>query len=165
MQASPVEMYIAVTDIRAASGRSRHFQAFRYFFSGTRYGTPRYVSKTELKSDADLYRTLLASCAIPGVYPAVEMGGRQYYDGGLWEKHPVKPLADCGCTDIFIASLYDREPENAAQFRSPSCRVHVIRPENSFGDFKTATMDFDGSHFRRKFDLGYADALKVLKKL
>jgi NTE family protein len=34
--------------------------------------------------DADLADAVAASCAIPGFYTPVEIGGRRYVDGGLW---------------------------------------------------------------------------------
>ena len=34
-------------------------------------------------SGVPLERAVAASCAVPGVFPAVEVGGRRYVDGGL----------------------------------------------------------------------------------
>jgi len=45
------------------------------------------VSGTSVVFDSDsgvpLERAVAASCAVPGVFPAVEVGGRRYVDGGL----------------------------------------------------------------------------------
>jgi NTE family protein len=47
-------------------------------------------------------RIVQASCAIPGVYPAVELGGRWYVDGGLLHPVPVGPTRELGA-DVVVA--------------------------------------------------------------
>jgi NTE family protein len=161
----PTELYIAVTDIMDKKNRPEHLKAFCKFFKNEQFGKPRYISGEELDSDEKLYASLIASCAMPGIYPAVIIDGVHCYDGGLWETHPIKPLADSGCTDILVVSLYDREPANATAFRDAGYTVFLVRPEKSFGNFREATVDFDSSHFEYKCTLGYTDALPVVKSM
>lgn len=62
---------------------------------------PLYVSATNLEvggqriiSKGDLVPALMASCAIPVVFPAVQVQGTWCVDGGLSNNLPVEPFAD-----------------------------------------------------------------------
>ena len=44
--------------------------------------------------DAELADAVAASCAIPGFYHPVEIGGRRYVDGGLWSTSNLDVLRD-----------------------------------------------------------------------
>ncbi len=45
---------------------------------------------------------VLASCALPGVLPPVEVGGRHYIDGGVVNSIPVSRAIDLGATEIYV---------------------------------------------------------------
>ena len=45
---------------------------------------------------------ILASCALPGVLPPVEVNGRHYIDGGVVNSIPVSRAVDLGATEIFV---------------------------------------------------------------
>jgi NTE family protein len=45
---------------------------------------------------ADLADAVAASCAIPGFYKPVEIGGRRYVDGGLWSTSNLDILRSAG---------------------------------------------------------------------
>ena len=44
---------------------------------------------------AELADAVAASCAIPGFYRPVKIGGRRYVDGGLWSTSNLDILSDC----------------------------------------------------------------------
>jgi NTE family protein len=46
--------------------------------------------------DAELADAVAASCAIPGFYHPVEIGGRRYVDGGLWSTSNLDVVRDAG---------------------------------------------------------------------
>src|SRR3954454_7579891 len=50
---------------------------------------------------ADLPDAVAASCAIPGFYRPVEIGGRRYVDGGMYSASNLDVIADCGL-DLII---------------------------------------------------------------
>lgn len=54
---------------------------------------------------------LLASCSIPGVFPAVGIGGSQYIDGGAISNYPLQDII-CGLEDPTIShiSLFNSHP-------------------------------------------------------
>lgn len=85
---------------------------------------PVNVVATDLKSGrAAILRAgavipaLLASCAIPGVYPPVTIGRRQYIDGGVANHTPMTVALELGATEIYVLPVgypwLNREPTNA----------------------------------------------------
>jgi NTE family protein len=63
---------------------------------------------------------LLASCAIPAVFPPVEIDGRLLMDGGVAADTPVPEARDLGATVMFVLPTYstDVEPGQLARPRS-----------------------------------------------
>jgi NTE family protein len=45
---------------------------------------------------------ILASCALPGVLPPVEIGGKHYIDGGVVNSIPVSRAIELGATEIYV---------------------------------------------------------------
>jgi NTE family protein len=48
---------------------------------------------------------LLASTAIPGIYPAVEIDGRAYLDGGIVDNTPIQVAVERGAKDVLAIGL------------------------------------------------------------
>jgi NTE family protein len=53
-------------------------------------------------SQGDVVAALLATTAIPGLYPAVQIGGRTLVDGGLAEDPPLGTAVELGATTVFL---------------------------------------------------------------
>jgi predicted acylesterase/phospholipase RssA len=72
---------------------------------------------------AGLSDAVLASCAIPGWFEPVTIGGRRYVDGGMWSATNVDLLADNGLDEIFVLA-----PMASAAYDTPGdWRVRVER--------------------------------------
>ncbi len=56
-------------------------------------------------STGDLIEPLLASAAIPGLFPPIEIDGEHYYDGGLVNSVPVDRALDLGATEIYVLQV------------------------------------------------------------
>lgn len=54
--------------------------------------------------DAELLRVVASSCAVPGMFPAVEIDGRRYVDGGLASPTSADLLIDRGIDSAIIIS-------------------------------------------------------------
>lgn len=50
----------------------------------------------------NLLSALLASAALPAVYPPFEIDGRSYIDGGVVSEAPVAKAVDLGATDVYF---------------------------------------------------------------
>ncbi len=49
-----------------------------------------------------LIPAILASAALPAVYPAVTIDGRRYVDGGVVDNVPVSRAVELGCREIYV---------------------------------------------------------------
>lgn len=53
-------------------------------------------------SDGPLVDAILASCAVPGILPAVEIDGEHFIDGGVVNSIPIARAVELGATEIFV---------------------------------------------------------------
>jgi NTE family protein len=85
---------------------------------------PVYVITTELKTGRSVLMSsglavpaLLASTAIPGVFPPVVIGRREFIDGGVANHTPIAAAIELGATRIFVLPVgypwLRQEPTNA----------------------------------------------------
>jgi NTE family protein len=148
---------------------------------------PLHVIATELKSGrATILNTgpavpaLLASCAIPGVFPPVTIGKREYVDGGVANHTPITVAIELGATRIYVLPVgypwLNKEPTNAlgmalhALARIVELKldaevaanrevadIHVL-PALDLADVSPA----DFSHTKELIDWGYKAATRYL---
>jgi predicted acylesterase/phospholipase RssA len=85
-------------------------------------GTPRVFGRAEIATRRDLL-PLLASMAIPGLFPPVLIDGVAYVDGGLSMNTPVKPAIDAGADVVHMIFL---DPALAASRPASFGTVDVI---------------------------------------
>lgn len=85
---------------------------------------PLHVVTTDLKSgraaimaSGPAVPAILASCAIPGIFPPVTIGRREYIDGGVANHTPLTVAIELGATDVYVLPVgypwLNREPTNA----------------------------------------------------
>jgi NTE family protein len=53
-------------------------------------------------SEGDALTAVLASAAIPGVFPTVEFGGRRLMDGGVADNTPISHAVELGATTVYV---------------------------------------------------------------
>jgi len=86
--------------------------------------TPVHIITTELKtgraialSSGPAVPALLASTAIPGVFPPVTIGRRTLIDGGIASQTPIATAIELGATRIYVLPVsytwLNQEPTNA----------------------------------------------------
>ena len=94
-------------------------------------GRPAFFSAAH---PADLAATVAASCAVPGVFPAVRIDGRLHFDGGLRSPANLDIAGDADAV-IAVAPLsgavraHRRAGHQAAQLRKAGARVVLIEPD------------------------------------
>jgi NTE family protein len=71
-------------------------------------GELRYFQGSEAKTDKELQQFILASAAVPGVFPPVDIGGELFMDGGLVRNTPVEALEHCNVDKVIAIAM---EPE------------------------------------------------------
>jgi len=108
------------------------------------------------QSDEQIKRLILASCSIPIVFPPVRLNDREYYDGGVYDNVPVKPLVDSGCDTVIVIHLHRLNFVQKDNF--PGIRLIEVKHNRSLGAF----LNFDPDRSRKLFELGYQDTLEIL---
>jgi NTE family protein len=99
-----------------------------------------------------------ASCSIPVVFPPIIQEDKKYYDGGLYDNTPVKPLIDEGCDEIFVIDIaFFRQP-GSLEKKYPEVLFHIIRPQKRIGSI----LDFSVEHSKKIYEQGYQDAIAFL---
>lgn len=125
--------------------------------------------------EGPLVPALLASSAIPGLFPPVEIGGRHYYDGGLVNSVPVDRLVEAGVQEIFVLQVgrveqalrVPRRLHESAMIAFEIARRHrYVETLNDLGDGcrihvlpAGAAVAFDDPRQLRWRDLGEAEAM------
>ena len=56
-------------------------------------------------SSGPLVKAVLASCAVPGLLPPVEIDGAHYFDGGLVDSIPVGRAVALGATTVYVLQV------------------------------------------------------------
>lgn len=115
-----------------------------------------YLPLDEL-SQKEAHKAVVASCSIPVIFPAVKKDHRKFYDGGVFDNIPVKPLIASGCTEIIVIQLnktFFFKPEDY-----PGVTIHEIKHQGSLG----GVLDFSKEHVEKIFNWGYEDALTFIE--
>lgn len=115
----------------------------------------------ELKktSDEDFIKTLLASCSIPLFFKPIKIKGKTYYDGGIFDPTPCKPLIEAGCTDIILIDLYRIRMRRMA-CKEKNTKFYKLRPSKNLGWI----LNFSNKKIKERYELGRKDALRFLKR-
>ena len=75
------------------------------------------TGRAELMSSGPAVPALLASTAIPGIFPPVTIGRREFIDGGVANHTPIAGAIEVGATRIFVLTVgypwLRQEPTNA----------------------------------------------------
>ena len=106
-------------------------------------------------------KLLLASAAIPVAFPAVEINGSKYRDGGILSQHnvPYHKALELGYKNVLAIRL-----DIGASYFSNG--VYMLSPSASLGeDFLSSTMDFNPQNVSRRINLGYSDMMSKRKDI
>ncbi len=128
----------------------------RNFFSAEEY--VRYPLLSAMSKDM-IKKTLLASCALPIAFKPVKIDGKTYYDGGILDNTPYRPLIDCGCDEIIVIDLFRFNFHRKSEIDGAS--MLYFHPSKSI----RGVMDFSHEQITRRFELGYTDTVKRLEEM
>lgn len=102
---------------------------------------------------------LLSSSAIPGIFPSEKINGNSYYDGGLKDNVPSKPLSDENCTHAIIVHLdYHKKPKPNPKISENIPKVIHIFPSKDLGNLFKGTLNFSPEGVKARIALGESDA-------
>ena len=118
-----------------------------------------YISLREVSPD-DARHFLLASSAMPYIYPPEIIHGNVYRDGGLADNVPIYPMTSVGADNLIVVKL---EPDDKADtsLYSKFKEVVEIIPSREIGDLFDGTLEFTSRNVMFRMLLGYYDTLRT----
>jgi len=135
--------------------------------------TPKGELKYPLLNDKNtstIKKWLLASAAIPVVFDAVKINGKNYYDGGVLpgqysDNTPYKVLIEeYDCTHIINVFLSRTPDLIEVQKAYPGINFWNIVPTEAFDGGLAAPLVFTSENAAKLIDCGYQDVIKILEQ-
>lgn len=124
----------------------------------------------DFTDDETIYNLLLASAAIPLVFPSRTINGTAYVDGGLADNVPVKALTKRGCKNVIVIHLKNGAVWNRHDFSEQT--IIEIRPEKKINKSDTPVfgiidtyLDFSTERIAELKRRGYEDAKRCLNPI
>lgn len=106
----------------------------------------------------ELINYLLASAYLP-IFKSEKLGGKHYFDGGIFDNLPIRPLIRKGYKNIIAVRLFGIG--RIRRVRDTNHNITYITPSESLG----MTLDFTNERARKNLKLGYYDTMRVFKEL
>jgi len=127
------------------------------------YKKPGITEYLNLKKSNNEYirKVLLATSAIPIVYPPVEIEGRYYVDGGINDNLPINPIYQGGYRKIIAISTERLNKYNLIK-KFPEAEILLIHPSRYLGNMFNGTLNFNRFKLKQAFNLGYYDAMNAI---
>lgn len=113
------------------------------------------------KQPEEIMQYVLASSAIPIVYDAVNINGIPYFDGGLKDNTPIKPLYDAGAKKIIVIALDHKYAVNDYLYPEATC-YNIIPSQSLDMNTLTGTADLSKTNAVYRYHLGYLDAKAIM---
>ena len=117
-------------------------------------------------SDDDITKLLLASSAIPIVFPNEEFQGQRYCDGGIpivGDNVPIEPVYNTGVENIIVVHLSQDYLVDKEKF--PNSKIIEIVPREDLGNALTGTLDFSSQGALARMQMGYDDAKHIMQPM
>ena len=119
---------------------------------------PVEITKADMESYGDeAWKWIAASASCYPVFPAFEIDGAHYIDGGFYDNIPIASAIKLGAQKLVVIDL-NTENNHEGYLRHPS--VTYIKPSKDLGNF----MNFDRNVLDRSIRLGYNDTMKAYGK-
>ena len=116
---------------------------------------PLGIVATDLQTGADrtftsgeILPSLLASIAMPGIFPPVEIEGRMYTDGGVANNVPIAPAVAMGARTVYVL---DATAQKNAQHRPLNRPIDYL--VHAFGLARAQRFDIEAPLYSSKVEL------------
>lgn len=118
-----------------------------------------YISLSEVSPD-DARQFLLASSAMPYIYPPEIIHGNVYRDGGLADNVPIYPMTSVGADNLIVVKLEPDDKVDTSLYSKFKEVVEII-PSREIGDLFDGTLEFTNRNVMFRMLLGYYDTLRT----
>lgn len=110
--------------------------------TNAKIGQAEYKDAMEMD---DKFTMLRATCALPLFFPAIDLDGEKYYDGGLMDPIPIKKALEDGCDKVIVVltqprgyvkslSKYDKIGANVLRHKYPQMRNAILSRPNRYNE-------------------------------
>ncbi len=149
------DVYVAVSHVGGAECNIFELMSLnvREFFQ--RKGRIRYFNLRDLDEET-IRKTIIASCAVPVFFRPVVIGESTYYDGGVLDNTPIKPLIAAGCDEIIVIDLFRVNLGRRRQV--DGVPIYHFYPRKHL----RGVLNFDREQIERRFALGYEETKERL---
>lgn len=139
-----------------------YFDADKFFGSDIDYGLitvkypsfePREVIKTQMTDRENAWQWIAASAAAFPVFPAFEIDGQEYVDGGYFDNIPVATAFKLGAERVTVIDL---KPDRVHMGYIRHPWIRYIKPSRDLGTF----LNFEKDALNFSMTLGYNDCMK-----
>lgn len=111
-------------------------------------------------SEEEVKQILKASSAIPLLFKKVKLNNKSYYDGGLSDNTPIRPLYENDYNIIIVVYLDDKGHIDYRFF--PKTIFIEISPQGGIGNFRDGVLNFNAYKIDELIKKGYKEARRVL---
>lgn len=118
-----------------------------------------YISLSEVSPD-DARQFLLASSAMPYIYPPEIIHGNVYRDGGLADNVPIYPMTSVGADNLIVVKLEPDDKVDTSLYSKFKEVIEII-PSREIGDLFDGTLEFTSRNVMFRILLGYYDTLRT----
>ncbi|MGN1187848.1 MAG: patatin-like phospholipase family protein, partial [Lachnospiraceae bacterium] len=118
-----------------------------------------YISLSEVDR-YDAKSLLLASSAMPYIYPPELIHDKIYRDGGLADNVPVLPMTCIGANKLIVVKLEPDDKVDTSLYSHFSEVVEIV-PSREIGDMFDGTLEFGTRNVPFRMLLGYYDTLRA----
>ena len=132
----------------------------------------KYIKLNQMAPEL-IRKYLLATSAIPGIFPIEKIDDSYYVDGGTrgfvygkccregFDNIPILPLLSEDCDYAIVVHLSAASIIRKESF--PNLQILEIFPSQNLGGICDGILDFSAAGARKRLNLGYADAVKILQ--
>ena len=114
----------------------------------------------------DITKLLLASSAIPIIFPNEKFQGQEYCDGGIpiiGDNVPIAPIYNTGVENIIVVHLSQSYLIDKEKYTKS--RIIEIVPREDLGDALIGTLDFSPEGALNRMRIGYEDAKHIMQPM
>jgi NTE family protein len=137
---------------------------------GTKANKTQWLKVQDCTDDETVYNLLLASAAIPFVFPQRKVNGQYYVDGGLADNVPLGALSARGCRHVIVIHQCNGAIWNRYNF--PEQTIVEIRPQAKINkseipliSLADTYLDFSPERIIELKQRGYTDAKRCLEPI
>jgi NTE family protein len=159
---SKLDCYATVANVTEIPEDIRALKTALDWYGGKKSGFTQYIH-IKNADDEFIKAVLLATSAIPIIYPVERIGDQYYVDGAINDNLPIYPIYKRGIKSI-IAVACDRVNYQNLKRKFPSCDIMLIQPSKYLGNMISGTLNFNNSKLLDTFQLGYTDAWRTIRK-